>query len=369
MIDTSLDSSNFYFLLAVFQGLILSSIIIFYRPRNKPNFFLGVLILLISLALLQVVLESSISAYNAKYPIPLSFRFAYGPLAYLHIIHIKDPLRSFRIKDLIHFVPSLLSDIIFFTSSFLYIGANLDWAYANVEMIRTIALFVALICNVQLAIYTYLIYKESVDTKQVLKEFKGVKSWLSMLIISWFLVIGFHMIMVPINLVYLEQYEENAMWVIYIPLGIIQTIWIFGLGYSYVLKYVNVMFGYMDKIKKFSFTSSELADRKKTLIQSLEQEYLYKDSKLTLAKLAGHLGWPINTVSKMINDTLHTNFNDLINSYRVAAFKELSLEAESKKYSILGLGQEVGFSSKASFYRAFKKETGMTPSEFMINQV
>ncbi|WP_099544758.1 helix-turn-helix domain-containing protein [Maribacter sp. 4G9] len=47
---------------------------------------------------------------------------------------------------------------------------------------------------------------------------------------------------------------------------------------------------------------------------------------------------------------------------------KLADEPESQKYLIVGLGQEVDFRSKASFYRAFKKETGMTPSQFIKSQ-
>ncbi|MEM9324703.1 MAG: helix-turn-helix domain-containing protein [Bacteroidota bacterium] len=77
----------------------------------------------------------------------------------------------------------------------------------------------------------------------------------------------------------------------------------------------------------------------------------------------------LRPVSKMINESLRTNFNDLINAHRVEAFKELALRSGSKKYSIMGMGHEVGFSSKASFYRAFKKETGMTPTDYLKSHV
>ena len=121
MIDTSLNSSNFYFLLAVFQGLILAFIIIFRQPTRKSNLFFGLLLFLFSSSLLHLILEESISAFNSKFPIPMEFSLSFGPLAFLHIRYIKDPKRVFRKKDLLHFLPSLLLDGVFFTSIFLYI--------------------------------------------------------------------------------------------------------------------------------------------------------------------------------------------------------------------------------------------------------
>ena len=318
MIDTSLTSSNFYFLLAVFQGFILSFIILSLQPKTKPNIYFCVLLFLFSLGLLQSVLESSIHAFNSKYPIPMSFRMAFGPLAYLHIQHIKDPVRSFKSKDLLHFIPSLIFDVIIFTASFLYIRANIDWAMDHIPFIQSIALYVAFIVIIQLGVYTYLIYKESRDTTQVLKEFKEVKKWLNILVIGWCIPIGLHIIGIPIGLIFIEQLDDNSEWM-YVPLGAISVIYIFVLGYSYLLRHYKSIGIYMDKIKKFKFTSDELVDKKNDLLTALDQERLYTDPRLTVAKLAGHLGWPINSVSKIINDTLQTNFNDLVNQHRVDA--------------------------------------------------
>ncbi|WP_380800744.1 helix-turn-helix domain-containing protein [Shivajiella indica] len=121
----------------------------------------------------------------------------------------------------------------------------------------------------------------------------------------------------------------------------------------------------MDKVKKFNFTNEELEEKKKLVLIAIEQDELFKDPQITLAKLAGHLGWPIYILSSMLNEVLKTNFNDLINKYRIDRFKQLISSPDVKKYSIAGLGLEVGFSSKASFYRAFKKETGITPTEYI----
>ncbi|GEM_PF-2373059 len=364
MIDTSLDTTNFYFLLAVIQGLVLATIIIAQPQRNKANLFFGILILLISSSLLHTVLEESIHAFNARFPVPIGYRFAYGPVAYLHVLHIRDPLRSTSRKDWLHFIPSLFFDVILFTSAFVYLGGHKDWAYANLPVIHTIALVVAFIWIMQLASYAYFIYRESVDVRAVLREFDKVKKWLRYLVIGLSAYVSFLFIAIPIGLVFVDRMDDNSA-LLYKPLGTIGTLCIYGLGYLYLINYSKVVRSYMTKVSKFKFATSELDDKKSEILQAFDRDRVYKDPNITVAKLAGHLGWPINSVSNMINETMHTNFSDLVNRYRVKAFKELVLAPDSQRYSILGIGQEVGFSSKASFYRVFKKETGMTPSEYM----
>ncbi len=364
MIDTSLNSSNFYFLLAVVQGIVLAGIILFRKPRRRAHFFFGILVLLFSLSLLQGLLEESIHAFNARFPIPMDFGLAFGPLAYLHVLYIKDPLKAFRVSDLAHFLPSFILDGILFTSGFLYIRSNMEWAYENIPLIQSIGLTLALVDLIQLSIYTVLIYRVSSEAKMVLRDFEAVKKWLKTLVVLWCVLIGFLLIAVPVALFYVDRFDDNS-YLIYKPMGVFKALCIYLLGYFYLLKYAKKVETYAERIGNFKFTKSDLIQKKDKILNALEKDKLYEDPSITVAKLAGHLGLPINSLSRMINETLNTNFNDLINQYRVQAFKSRVLAPDSHKYSILGLGQEVGFRSKASFYRAFKKETGMTPSDFM----
>jgi AraC-like DNA-binding protein len=311
-----------------------------------------------------MILEESIPNFNAKFPIPMDFTLAYGPLAYLHILHIKNPLRKFDRKDLWHFLPAVLLDGVFFFATRSYIGSNLSWAKDHSSLILTIAAIVITFGIIQLTFYTYFIYKEFRDTKQILKEFIKVKNWVTYLLIAWCLIIIFLVIIIPIVLIFSDDFE-NIKHYVYKPLCTILALLIYLIGYSYLMKYHLVIKRYMNKVKKFKFTHIELEEKKKMVLSMIEENKLFKDHQLNIAKLAGHLGWPINNLSIILNDVLKTNFNDLINKYRIEHFKQIISTTGGKKYSIVGLAHEVGFSSKASFYRAFKKETGLTPTEFI----
>jgi AraC-like DNA-binding protein len=364
MIDTSLNSSNFYFLFAVLQGLILTVIILGQKKFRLPNLYLGLLIFFFSLSLLHLVLEESIHIFNAKFPIPMDFSMAYGPLAYLHVLSIKSPNRRFRKKDLIHFLPSLLIDGIFYSAMFIYLGNRVDWAYDNITTIQTIGLTTGILGLVQLTIYSLLINKEARAARSGLKDFAGIKRWMKIIYSSWITFIVLLLIAITIALFNVEQLDENSE-LLYKPFSLILGLLIYGLGYLYLLKYMKLIGPYMDRMTKISLTEDEIVNKKEVLLKHLQQHRLYEEATLTLAKLAKSLDWPITDVSFVINDGMATNFNDFINQLRVARFQQLVVLPENKKYSIVGLAQQVGFSSKASFYRAFKKETGTTPTAFL----
>ncbi|MEM1218105.1 MAG: helix-turn-helix domain-containing protein [Bacteroidota bacterium] len=367
MIDTSLTSSNFYFLLAVVQGVILTGLIISKRPFRKPHIFFGVIIGLFSLSLLHMVLEESIHAFNGRFPIPMDYGLAFGPLAYFHLVYIKDPLRPFTRKDWLHFLPSFLIDGVLFFAFFTYLRNYPDWTYDHIPEIQATSLIINFLGLFQLGWYTYLIDRTVKDAQFVLREFTQVQRWVRILQRAWLVILGFFLIATPIALFNVEILDEHRAW-LYKPFGIVLSLSIYILGYWYLIRFGTVIDHYSEKVQKFNFSLQELAIKRKELLQALQQDRVFMDPNLSLAVLAGQLGWPINTLSTIINESLQTNFNDLINQYRVKAFQERILLPESKQYSIFGLGQQVGFRSKASFYRAFKKETGMTPSEYVKAQ-
>jgi len=55
----------------------------------------------------------------------------------------------------------------------------------------------------------------------------------------------------------------------------------------------------------------------------------------------------------------------LINFYRIEEAKNLLSSEKAKQMTIEAIGSDSGFNTKSAFYRAFKKHTGLTPSDFM----
>ncbi len=113
------------------------------------------------------------------------------------------------------------------------------------------------------------------------------------------------------------------------------------------------------------FTNDELSELNIALEKLLKDAKLFLNAEISLRSLAKELGINPNKLSKFINDNLSTNFNELINSYRLNHFKEIAIKPENKHVTLLGLAFDSGFNSKTVFNTYFKKVEGVTPKAWL----
>jgi AraC-like DNA-binding protein len=119
-----------------------------------------------------------------------------------------------------------------------------------------------------------------------------------------------------------------------------------------------------DKYKNSGLNKQKSLELFATLQDFMRNKKPYQDTELTLFMLAKQLGIHPNHLSPIINQHHNQNFFDYVNEYRVNDVKDALLSNKYDSHSLLGVAFECGFNSKASFNRAFKKFTGLTPSEF-----
>ncbi len=100
------------------------------------------------------------------------------------------------------------------------------------------------------------------------------------------------------------------------------------------------------------------------LLKLMEKEKVFLKADLNLKSLAQRLNVHYNYLSQIINEHLNQGFNDFINSYRIEEAKRKLLDPAEDNKTILDIAYDTGFYSKSVFNTAFKKFTGMTPSEF-----
>lgn len=113
-----------------------------------------------------------------------------------------------------------------------------------------------------------------------------------------------------------------------------------------------------------ALTEEELALEAK-ILAIIASEKLYLEPKFSLEDLASLLGENRHRVSKVINAQGDRTFYDLINGYRVAHLKQLLDDSRNDQFTILAMGLDSGFNSKASLNRIFKSITGITPKQYL----
>lgn len=109
----------------------------------------------------------------------------------------------------------------------------------------------------------------------------------------------------------------------------------------------------------------ELLEQKALQIKEcIAEENLYLDPKFSLKALADKVDMPHYQVSKILNDYFRSNFNDLINEFRVNEFVRLLNESDSSNIKNSALAYQCGFYSESTFFRAFKKFMGQSPQQY-----
>lgn len=120
-----------------------------------------------------------------------------------------------------------------------------------------------------------------------------------------------------------------------------------------------------EKYKTNKVSVEECKRLKEKLDNVMDTEKPYTSPELKIADLARATGTSAHALSYLFNQYLNRNYYDYINDYRIAEFKRLVDKSEYAKYTLSALAELCGFSSRASFFRYFKKATGITPSEYI----
>ena len=111
-------------------------------------------------------------------------------------------------------------------------------------------------------------------------------------------------------------------------------------------------------------------DSRNILVERIRQAFdtpdLFCSDDFSLEKLAVKVGSNVRYVSQVINESIGTNFNTLLNSCRVReACRRLSDTAVYGNMTLEAVAQSVGFKSHSHFCRIFKGVTGLTPSGYL----
>ena len=110
-------------------------------------------------------------------------------------------------------------------------------------------------------------------------------------------------------------------------------------------------------------------DQERALLERLrrlmEVDKVYREEGLGIAALAAKLGIPEYRLRRLINQCLgHRNFASFVNGYRLADAMAALADRSQIEVPIVTIALDAGFQSLGPFNRAFKAQTGMTPTDY-----
>ncbi len=121
------------------------------------------------------------------------------------------------------------------------------------------------------------------------------------------------------------------------------------------------------EVYRESYTKSTLAkvnvDNALMLLEkSMETDHAFRDSTLTMKRIAADLGLSAHQLSEIFNTRLKKTFSSYINEKRVAFAKKLL--SEEIGMPVTDIAKECGFNSISNFNTLFKKAAGISPSDY-----
>ena len=107
----------------------------------------------------------------------------------------------------------------------------------------------------------------------------------------------------------------------------------------------------------------------KRIVEYFEKRKPFKNPDFSMNDLVRYLKEPKPLVYKSLNDVIGEKFTDIRTRYRITHAKKLLASQAKTNITLQEIWTESGFSSKTNFFTSFKEETGMTPTEFIKNQM
>jgi len=341
------------------------------KGRVYSNHLLSLLLICISLFVTELTIARSDYYFQFPYLILSTFPAAYliGPLFYFYSRSLVFSKFKFTTSHVIHLIPVVLA--LFALIPFYLLPPKDKIEYINQfyspGKLTFRHLWLGGLFLVQTLTYLFLILKMLTKYQHSFKEFAsgtGIDhiQWLNRLIIIFSVAILLNGIVSFLMALRLFLSFPGVEITLLTFSGFIHIV-----GYN-AIRHPDQLFPSEEFLPKYSHSTLSVEHRKKQLTklsEFMEEKKPFLNPELTIQILANEVGITVEHLSQTINAELSTNFYDFVNSYRVEDAKINLLDPANKSYSILGIALNSGFNSKTSFNRIFKKNIGMTPSQYI----
>jgi len=385
-----IDLLSAIYLIGAAQGVFLVAALLDKKIANKQaNRYLALFLFIFTLSLFDEFLYQSLYFYEYPHLIGLIWPldFLYGPLFYFYVRELTSTKPSLQHKkDIFHFILFFPGLLLAAPTWFLAPSQKITMLYGFAEGVTEVVIranlfdgLATLFAVIQIAIYLWLSFRQLRNYRQTIRQ---QLSEIDKVNLSW--LVSLLWLLFPLWILYiidiffssgLDIGDQAGMLLHIILVLIIYSMGYLGMrqpsvfkteaasSYSALTGTENITLE-RDKYSKSKLSNEDRAEIKTKLFAVMQEKKPYLENGITLPELAEVVGCTSNNLSQVINDELGKSFFDFINEYRINHAKQQLLCSESGKTPILQIAMDAGFNSKSAFYTAFRKEVGVTPSQY-----
>lgn len=363
--DLNYHILNIIILFGAIQGYILCVYIYQKRSINSASVSMF-LLFLFSLAFLNMnyaFLDLNLfKYYRPLHMFPFPYKWLVAPAFYFYIKNqfVEKGERPFHKKEWWLFVPAILY---FFLRLYWFGIAVSENSYRITQVVVAsnyfrIQEFFYLAFNIYLGWLALCFLKSQIPHFSRHQKTINTMQWLNRLIVVFIIISVIKIILFAIDLIY--HYGQES-WLFLYPTLFMNVAFIYWIGFIGFTK-PKILFN-LFKINR-SISDSRHLEIEQKLLEAMQKHEVFKNPSLSISSLATQLEIPVKALSHYINEIHQMNFSEFLNYHRIEKVKALLKSPEARKYTLVTLAEEAGFSSKSSFNASFKKMAGMTPSAY-----
>lgn len=371
------DILNMILLVGCIQGVMFSVFAFaIKRYRSKSTIFLALLILVLSVNNFQYLLRTLETVSEAYFysHIYIPFETLIIVFYFFYIKFFLYPKDKVKSVEKLFYLPFIVFSLITFIFKIIYFSGNFTAEHEG--LVGKIMIFhtgFGILFSFLIILMTYKLFRqfEKEQQKGITQIPKTKLSWLK-ISVFFFFTICVYWLYLHVREMISGVYNEHGYYLLWIGISVM----IYALGHVGIYR-----FGILQeqlKIKEFSLQQTALrklhfTEENSPYINKLERlmrtEKNFLDSNLTLETVSEKLGISKSHLSRILKSKLGIGFSEYINRLRVEEAKVFLENPDFENYTLIAVSLESGFNSKSSFYSAFRKYMGCTPSEFREKQI
>lgn len=353
-----------YFFLCILLSVFLLSI----KSKNSiSNKLFATFLILTALDISAYFHNLFLSGFSNLVMAKSLLAYLQMPILYLYVLSVCFSNFKLKLIHLWHLVPFLAGNLVLFPRFYLNDKNSIIKIWANFNSIWEI-IYIHFTIHLQFVVYIVLMFL-------VIKQFKRIyqqnfsdtatKTYQWLFQFTLLSAIAHSFVILKSILKYFDNDFSFPIAQIFVSIfGLSIIVWLVLKALKYPELFKSVDSDFILIQRDITIVDENSCKDLEKLTTYMETEKPYLNPSLSIRNLAEEIEMNSRNVSLLINQNLNQHFFDFVNEYRIKEAMAILKNPNKNEFTVLEILYEVGFNSKSSFNTAFKKHTGLTPTEY-----